>query len=40
MHHRGEGEGNIIGPKTATLSIPSNDANESVVSVSVTATAL
>ena len=27
------------GPKTATLSIPSNDADESVVSVSVTATA-
>ena len=28
------------GPKTATLSIPSNDADENVVSVSVAATAL
>jgi len=27
------------GPKAATLSIPSNDADENVVSVSVTATA-
>ena len=34
MRHRGEGEGDIIGSKTATLSIPSNDADESLVGVS------